>query len=69
MKRGAKKLPVKASRDSLGTAPSAADGVSRQANNTDGDVCDDNELGTEWTGNLDCDDSTKNKQKRRLQNP
>jgi hypothetical protein len=34
---------------------------SRKANNNEGDVCDDDDLGTEWTGNMDCDDGAKNK--------
>jgi hypothetical protein len=41
------------------TAPSRVDDVSHQLSNSDDDICGDNELGTEWTGNLDCYHSAK----------
>ncbi|HEY7663897.1 MAG TPA: hypothetical protein VH934_12325 [Xanthobacteraceae bacterium] len=60
MKRGAKKLPAGPSRDSMRAAPSREDDASHQPNDSDDDVCSDNELGAEWTGNLDCYDGPKN---------
>jgi hypothetical protein len=60
MKRGAKELPAKPSRDSMRTEPSRVDDVSHQISNSDDDVCADNELGAEWTGNLDCYGGAKN---------
>ena len=59
MKRDAKEVPAGSSRDPVRTAPSCADDVSHQLSNSDDDVCGDNELGTEWTGNLDCYHSAK----------
>jgi hypothetical protein len=59
MKRDAKEVPAGSSRDPMRTAPSRADDVSHQLSNSDDDVCGDNELGTEWTGNLDCYHSAK----------
>ena len=58
MKRDTKEVPAGSSRDPMRTAPSRADDVSH-LRNSDDDVCGDNELGTEWTGNLDCYHSAK----------
>jgi hypothetical protein len=40
---------------------SAADDRPRKTDNNsdEGDVCLDNDLGAEWTGNMDCDDGAK----------
>jgi hypothetical protein len=65
MKRSAQEIPARVSRSSMSTTKSTADNGSRKANNNDSDVCDDNDLGTEWTGNLDCDDGAKNKGRQR----
>jgi hypothetical protein len=48
----------------MGTDPALSDEVSRQANENEGDICLDNDLGAEWTGNIDCEESAKNKPKR-----
>ena len=59
-------IPKNVSRPSMSTIASTAGDGSRKANNNDDDdVCDDNDLGTEWTGNLDCDDGAKNKGRQR----
>jgi hypothetical protein len=48
------------------TTSKANDPPRKTANDNDGgDVCLDNDLGAEWTGNMDCDDGVKNKQGRR----
>ena len=64
MRRVAKRVPAKPSRGAIGTAPVPADEVSRQINQDEGDICLDNDLGAEWTGNIDCEESAKNKPKR-----
>jgi hypothetical protein len=51
MRRVAKRVPAKPSRGAIGTAPVPADEVSRQINQDEGDICLDNDLGADWTGN------------------
>jgi hypothetical protein len=63
--RSAQQRPVKVSRASVPAIASTADDGSRRANNNDGDYCGDNELGTAWTGNTDCDDGANNKRRQR----
>jgi hypothetical protein len=48
----------------MGTEPAPAEGVSPQANENEGKICLDNDLGAEWTGNIDCRESAKKKPKR-----
>jgi hypothetical protein len=48
----------------MGTDPALSDEVSRQANENEADICLDNDLGAEWTGNIDCEEREKNKPKR-----
>ncbi len=61
MSRNALELPTKVSRASMSKIASAAYDRPRKADdNSDGsDVCLDNDLGAEWTGNMDCDDGSK----------
>jgi hypothetical protein len=63
MSRNAPELPTKVSRASMSKIASAAYDRPRKADdNSDGsDVCLDNDLGAEWTGNMDCDDGAKKK--------
>ena len=56
----AKHVPAEPSPDSTGTTPSQMEDASHQLGNSDDDVCGDNELGAEWTGNLDCYGGAKN---------
>jgi len=63
MRHVSKRIPTKPSRRSMGTDPALSDEVSRQANENEGDICLDNDLGAEWTGNIDCEESAKNKPK------
>jgi hypothetical protein len=65
MRRVAKRVPAKPSRGAIGTAPVPADEVARQINQDEGVICLDNDLGADWTGNIDCDGSANNKPKRR----
>ncbi len=64
MKPGAKELSMRPSRDSMSIARSQAGNVS-QLRDSDASVCDDDDLGAEWTGNLDCYGNSKVKQKGR----
>jgi hypothetical protein len=48
----------------MGTDPALSDEVSRQANENEADICLDNDLGAEWTENIDCEERAKNKPKR-----
>ena len=62
MSRNAPELPTKVSRASMSKIASAEGDRSRKAaddNSDGGDVCLDNDLGAEWTGNMDCDDGAK----------
>jgi hypothetical protein len=61
MSRNAPELSTRVSRASISKIASAADDRPRKAddNSDGGDVCLDNDLGAEWTGNLDCDDGAK----------
>jgi hypothetical protein len=64
MRRIIRRIPAKPSRDSMGTDPAPAGVLSRRTNQDEGDICLDNDLGAEWTGNIDCEESAKNKPKR-----
>jgi hypothetical protein len=64
MRRVAKRAPAKPSRGAMGTDPAPADEISRRTNQEEDDICLDNDLGAEWTGNIDCYGSAKNKPKR-----
>jgi hypothetical protein len=64
MRRVVRRIPAKPSRGPMGTDPAPADGVSRQTNQDEDDICLDNDLGAEWTGNIECEESAKNKPKR-----
>ena len=55
MRRVAKRVPAKPSRGAVGTDPAPADEISRQSNQDEGDICLDNDLGAEWTGNIVCE--------------
>jgi hypothetical protein len=61
MSRNAPELPTKVSRASMSKIASPAYDRPRKAddNSDGGDVCLDNDLGAEWTGNMDCDDGSK----------
>ncbi len=67
MRRNTPGLPKRVSRTSMSKTTSKADDPPRKTGNDNdgGDVCLDNDLGAEWTGNMDCDDGVKNKQGRR----
>lgn len=64
MRRVAKCVPAKPSQGSMGTDPPLADEMSRQTKEKEGDICLDNDLGAEWTGNIDCGETAQNKPKR-----
>jgi hypothetical protein len=64
MRHVAKPIPTKPLRRSMGTDPALSDEVSPQANENEGDISLDNDLGAEWTGNIDCEEGAKNKPKR-----
>jgi hypothetical protein len=64
MRRVVKRIPAKTSRGSIETDPAPADEISRQTNQDEDDICLDNDLGAEWTGNIDCEKSAKKKPKR-----
>jgi hypothetical protein len=53
MRRVVKRIPAKTSRGSIETDPAPADEISRQTNQEEDDICLDNDLGAEWTGNID----------------
>jgi ribosomal protein L31E len=51
--------PSLAKRRAKGAVSAPAEEVSRQAKENEGDVCLDNDLGAEWTGNIECEESAK----------
>jgi hypothetical protein len=59
-----KRIPAKPSLGSMKTDPAPADEISRQTNQDEDGICLDNDLGAEWTGNIDCEESAKKRPKR-----
>jgi hypothetical protein len=72
MRRGAKEPSTRATRNAPRAVRSAAEGASRQVE--EGTVeedtvaaCTDNDLGAQWTGNIDCVENAIKKSRRRSQ--
>jgi hypothetical protein len=67
MRHVGKEHPARSSRDAARAALPPSDnevGETRndQTKDDEGDLCLDNDLGAEWTGNIDCNDGSKNQE-------